>query len=93
VITVPVSHLGYSAGTTLRIDSLDLIWKPSTIIGFNTLLVPSERSARNLDEVVDLSARGRYRAAVGRTFPASEAAEATRYLDERSAVGKVVLTF
>ena len=51
-------HLGYSAGTTLRIDSLDLIWKPSTIIGFNTLLVPSERSARNLDEVVDLSARG-----------------------------------
>jgi NADPH:quinone reductase len=86
-------HLGYSAGTTLRIDSLDLIAKPSTIIGFNTLLVPSERSARDLDEVVDLSARGKYRAAVGRTFPASEAAEATRYLDERSAVGKVVLTF
>ena len=64
-------HLGYSAGTTLRIDSLDLIAKPSTIIGFNILLVPSERSARDLDEVVDLSARGRYRAAVGRTFPAS----------------------
>jgi NADPH:quinone reductase len=86
-------HLGYSAGTTLRIDSLDLIWKPSTIIGFNILLVPSQRSARDLDEVVDLSAKARYRAVVDRTFPASEAAEATRYLDEGKAVGKVVLTF
>lgn len=86
-------HLGYSAGTTLTIDSLDLIAKPSTIIGFNSLLVPSEHSATDLDEVVDLSARGRYLAVVGRTFPASEVAEATRYLDEKSAVGKVVLTF
>jgi NADPH:quinone reductase len=86
-------HLGYSAGTTLRIDSLDLIAKPSTIIGFNILLVPAERSAKDLDEVIDLSAKARYQAVVGRTFPVAEAAEATRYLDERNAVGKVVLTF
>jgi NADPH:quinone reductase-like Zn-dependent oxidoreductase len=70
-----------------------LIPSVSTIIGFNILLVPSERSARDLDEVVDLSAKARYRAVVDRTFPASEAAEATRYLDEGKAVGKVVLTF
>jgi NADPH:quinone reductase len=86
-------HLGYSAGTTLTIDSLDLISKPSTIIGFNIFLVPAERSEKDIDEVIALAAQGKYRAVVDKTFPMSEVAEATRYLDERKAVGKVVLTF
>jgi NADPH:quinone reductase len=86
-------HLGYSAGETVTINSLDLIAKPSTIIGFNILLVPAERSARDVDEVIALAAQWKYRAAVDRTFPMSEVAEATRHLDERRAVGKVVLTF
>jgi NADPH2:quinone reductase len=85
-------HLGYSAGTTLTIDSLDLISKPSTIIGFNIFLVPAERSEKDIDEVIALAAQAKYRAVVDRTFPMSEVAEATRYLDERKAVGKVVLT-
>jgi NADPH:quinone reductase len=85
-------HLGYSAGMTLTIDSLDLIAKPSTIIGFNIFLVPAERSAKDLDEVIALAAQARYRALVDRTFPMSEVVEATRFLDERKAVGKVVLT-
>jgi NADPH2:quinone reductase len=86
-------HLGYSAGTTLTIDSLDLIAKPATIIGFNILLVPAERSAKDVDEVITLAAQGKYRAVVDRPFPMSEVAEATRFLDERKAFGKVVLTF
>jgi NADPH:quinone reductase len=86
-------HLGYSAGTTLTIDSLDLIAKPSTIIGFNILLVPAELAARDLDEVIALAAQAKYRAVVDKTFPMAEVAEATRYLGERRAVGKVVLTF
>jgi NADPH:quinone reductase len=85
-------HLGYSAGTTLTIDSLDLIAKPSTIIGFNILLVPAGLAARDLDEVTALAAQAKYRAVVDKTFPMAEVAEATRYLDERRAVGKVVLT-
>jgi NADPH:quinone reductase-like Zn-dependent oxidoreductase len=85
-------HLGYSAGTTLTIDSLDLIAKPSTIIGFNIFLVPVEPSAKDLDEVIALAGQTKYRAVVDRTFPMSEVIEATRYLDERKAVGKVVLT-
>jgi NADPH:quinone reductase len=85
-------HLGYSAGTTLTIDSLDLISKPCTILGFNILLVPAERSATDLDEVIALAAQGKYRSVVDRTFPMAEVADATRYLDERRAVGKVVLT-
>jgi NADPH:quinone reductase len=86
-------HLGYSAGTRLTIDSLDLIAKPSTIIGFNIFLMPMERSAKDLDEVIALAARAKYRAVVDRTFPMSEVVEATRYLDDRKAVGKVVLIF
>ena len=86
-------HLGYSAGTSLKIDSLDLISKPSTILGFNIFLVPAERSAKDIDDVIALAAKKKYRAVVDKTFPMSEVAEATRYLDERKAVGKVVLTF
>jgi len=85
-------HLGYSAGTSLKIDSLDLISKPSTILGFNIFLVPAERSAKDINDVIALAARKKYRAVVDKTFPMSEIAEATRYLDERKAVGKVVLT-
>jgi NADPH2:quinone reductase len=86
-------HLGYSAGTKLTINSLDLISKPSTIIGFNIFLAPAERSAKDIDEVIALAAKKKYRALVDKTFLMSEVAEATKYLDERKAVGKVVLTF
>src|SRR5262252_3044036 len=86
-------HLGYSAGTSLKIDSLDLISKPCTILGSNIFLVPAERSAKDVDDVMALSAKKKYRAVVDKTFPMSQVAEATRYLDERKAVGKVVLTF
>jgi len=86
-------HLGYSAGTTLTIDSLDLISKPCTILGFNILLVPAEHAVKDLDGVIGLAAQGKYRSLVDRTFPMAEVAEATRYLDQRRAVGKVILTF
>jgi NADPH:quinone reductase-like Zn-dependent oxidoreductase len=42
--------------------------------------------------VIALAGQTKYRAVVDRTFPMSEVIEATRYLDERKAVGKVVLT-
>jgi NADPH:quinone reductase len=86
-------HLGYSAGTTLTIDSLDLISKPCTILGFNILLVPPAQAAADLDEVMALAAQGTYRSMVDRTFHMAEVVEATRYLDERRAAGKVVLRF
>ena len=85
-------HLGYSAGMTLAINSLDLIAKPSRILGFNIFMVPADRSARDLDIVVAMAAQKKYRAVVDKTFPMAQVAEATRHLDERKAVGKVVLT-
>ena len=40
-----------------------------------------------------LATQKKYSAVVEKTFPAAEVAEATRYLDERKAVGKIVLAF
>src|SRR5215831_7956833 len=57
-------HLGYSAGKSLKIDSLDLISKPCTILGFNIFLVPAERSAKDVDDVMALAAKKKYRAVV-----------------------------
>lgn len=85
-------HLGYSAGMSLAINSLDLIAKPSRIVGFNIFLVPADRAAKDLDEVVALATRKDYRAVVDRTFPMTQVAEATRHLEERRGVGKVILT-
>lgn len=85
-------HLGYSAGMTLTINSLDLIAKPSRILGFNIFLVPAGQSAKDFDEVVALAASKRYRAVLDKTFPLAQVAEATRHLEERRGAGKVVLT-
>ncbi len=85
-------HVGYSAGRELIINSLDLIAKPSRLIGFNIFAVPPATSAADRKRVVDLAARGRLHPIVDRTFPLAEVAEATRYLESRQVFGKVVLT-
>jgi NADPH:quinone reductase-like Zn-dependent oxidoreductase len=54
--------------------------------------MPAARSAADLDEVVALATQKRYRSMVDRVFRMAEVVDATRYLDERRAVGKVVLT-
>jgi len=86
-------HLGYSAGMTLTLNSLDFVAKASSILGFNIFLVAPERAANDLDEVVALAAQGKYRAFVDQTFPLAEVAAATAHLDERKGAGKVILTF
>jgi NADPH2:quinone reductase len=84
-------HLGYSAGTTLTLNSLDLIAKPARLIGFNIFLLPPDRSAKDLDEVMELVHQKKYRALVDRTYPLEDVADATLHLEGRARVGKVVL--
>jgi NADPH:quinone reductase len=86
-------HLGYSAGMTLTISSLDFVAKASSILGFNIFLVAPDRAAKDLDEVVALAAQGKYRALVDKAFPAAEVVAATAHLEQRKGAGKVVLTF
>jgi NADPH:quinone reductase len=86
-------HLGAGAGPTLTINSRDLVRNASTILGFSIFLETPERLAKDHEEIVALAAAKKYRAFVGKTFPAAEVAEATRYLEAGKAAGKVVLTF
>jgi NADPH2:quinone reductase len=86
-------HLGGGGGTTLTIHSPDLVRNASTILGFNVFLQTPERLGKDHDEVVALAAAKKYRAFVGKTFPAAEVAEATRHLESHKSAGKVVLTF
>jgi hypothetical protein len=67
--TVRWVHLGYSAGMSLTINSLDLVAKESSLLGFNILPSATERSAKDLDEVVALAAQRKYCALVDKTFP------------------------
>jgi Zinc-binding dehydrogenase len=77
----------------LTINSPDLVRNASTILGFNVFLQTPERLGKDHDEVVALAAAKKYRAFVGKTFPAAEVAEATRHLESHKSAGKVVLTF
>lgn len=86
-------HLGGGAGATLMIHSPDLVRNASTIRGFNVFLQTPERLKKDHDEVMALAAAKKYRAFVGKSFPAAEIAEATRYLESGTGAGKVVLTF
>jgi NADPH:quinone reductase len=86
-------HLGGGAGATLTLHSPDLVRNASTILGFNVFLQSPERLGKDHDEVVALAAAKKYRAFVGKTFPAAEVAEATHHLESRKGAGKVVLTF
>jgi NADPH2:quinone reductase len=86
-------HLGAGAGATLTINSRDLVRNASTILGFNIFLQTPERLRKDYDEVIALAASKKYRAFVGKTFPAAQVAEATRQFESGKGAGKVVLTF
>lgn len=86
-------HLGYSAGLTLTINSLDFVAKASSILGFNIFLQTPEQAAQDLDAVVALAGQGKYRAFVDKVFPAEQVIAATAHLDQRKGAGKVVLKF
>jgi NADPH:quinone reductase-like Zn-dependent oxidoreductase len=86
-------HLGAGAGPALTINSRDLVKNASTILGFNIFLQAPERLAKDHDEIVALAAAKKYRAFVGKTFPAADVAEATRHLESGKGAGKVVLMF
>ncbi|MBB2753689.1 UNVERIFIED_ORG: NADPH2:quinone reductase [Rhizobium aethiopicum] len=64
-----------------------------SIKGFSLLplLTPHHRLREDLGELFDLAATGRLTVVEGSRFPLQEAAEAHRTIEERRAVGKVVL--
>ena len=66
------------------------------MIGVNMLRMADHRPevvARCLKAVAELSASGELQPRVGARFPAEEIAKAHRYMEERSSVGKIVMSW
>ena len=67
-------HLGYSAGMSLTTNSLDLVAKASSILGFNIFL-------QHLPSTAEPSAISMRWSLVDKTFPAAQVIEATAHLE------------
>ncbi len=63
-----------------------------TVTGIGDLQFAPEQARRHLRSALDAAAAGRITPLVGQTYPLGRAADAHRALEERSAVGKVLLT-
>lgn len=87
-----VVHMGYPAGTELKVDSMVFIWRPASIHGFNMYLQAPEEFGNAWATLLPLLSEGRVKPLIGKTFPLEQAAEAQRHLIEDRPMGKVVLT-
>ncbi|PZF99574.1 zinc-binding dehydrogenase [Micromonospora deserti] len=63
-----------------------------TVTGITDLQFPPDRARRYLRAALDAAAAGRIRPLIGQTFPLHRAADAHRALEDRSAIGKTLLT-
>ena len=84
--------MGYTAGTTPTIDSMNLIWRGARLVGFNGVFQPPAAFAEAWSVILRLLADGRVKPLIDRTYRLEEAAEACRHLAEDRPLGKVVLT-
>jgi NADPH:quinone reductase-like Zn-dependent oxidoreductase len=75
---------------------IQLLMNSKGMIGVNMLHVADDRPhvlARAMRSVIALRAEGKISPVVGGTFPASELAEAHRFVEARQSTGKVVVTW
>lgn len=72
---------------------LSMMLKNRGVVGFHLGLLGKGRLEGEMAEVHRLWVEGRLRPHVDRTFPADQAAEAQRYLQDRRNIGKILLTF
>ncbi|HKT03093.1 MAG TPA: zinc-binding dehydrogenase [Rugosimonospora sp.] len=83
---------GLLSGEALAVTPMDLLVRGVTLVGFGGR--PSTglaRVARELPEVLAAVARGRLLPLVDQVLPLSQAAQAHRRMEQREAVGKLVL--
>lgn len=85
-------NLGYTAGVETTVNVLDLIAKPSKLVGFNLFVVPPQTVGESLGTLLGWAAEGKVRPIIDSTYPLHQAELAFDRLASRKAVGKVVLT-
>jgi NADPH:quinone reductase-like Zn-dependent oxidoreductase len=73
---------------------MSLINRNRGVFGLNLAHLWSERAtlAATMQTILQETASGRLRPVVSKTFPLERAAEAHRYMQARSNIGKIVLT-
>jgi NADPH:quinone reductase len=86
-----LTSLGYSAGRQTTINVTDLIWKDTTMRGFNLFTQSHAIRAAAWATIVSLLTSGRVKPIVERTYKLDDAAEALRHLIEDRPFGRVVL--
>jgi NADPH:quinone reductase-like Zn-dependent oxidoreductase len=77
---------GAHAGEVVPLDLIELFRKGHRILGFRVA------SPDEIREAVTMALDGRIRVPIARTFPQAEAAAAHAFMEQRSHVGKIVLT-
>ncbi|MFI0419251.1 zinc-binding dehydrogenase [Spongiactinospora sp. 9N601] len=83
---------GTAGGTPPAFDVADILQRGLTVRGFASVLLPPEEIAALLGQVFEHAAAGRLRPVAGAVFPLAEAAAAHRAHDERTTIGKTILT-
>lgn len=85
--------VGNSSGQPATIDPSLLLRGSRSVLGLMTAMAVSPGADRaRLDGTLQLIEQGKMKPVVDRTFPLAQAAEAHRYVADRSNTGKVVLT-
>jgi NADPH2:quinone reductase len=83
--------LGYAAGIESTINLLDLIAKPSRLIGFNLYAIPGEEIGRWFAQLGAWTNAGKLRPHIDSTHAFADYAQAFARLSSRKAMGKVII--
>jgi NADPH2:quinone reductase len=83
---------GTTSGQAPSFDPLAVYQRGVSVIGFASMALGPERRAELREEAFSLAAAGDLTPIIGAVLPLSEAAAAHRAFEERTAIGKTILT-
>src|SRR5262249_27761154 len=84
---------GLSSREAQPIDSLKLLFRSQTVIGFHLSAILERRDllGQSVTRLLEWIAQGRVKVQIGHTFPLTEIRKAHEFLASRKSYGKVVL--
>jgi NADPH2:quinone reductase len=83
---------GTTSGQPPRFDPLAVYHRAVSVTGFASVALPAQHLARLRQQAFALADAGELRPIIGATMPLSQAAAAHQAFEERSAIGKTILT-
>ncbi|MEU7913705.1 quinone oxidoreductase family protein [Microbispora bryophytorum] len=83
---------GTTSGQAPQFDPLDVYHRGLSVIGFASPVLPPEHLACLLNRAFDLARTGKLKPIIGAALPLAQAATAHTAFEERTTIGKTVLT-